>query len=69
MGSGSAATLTVTGLDPSYRYETGAAFRPPERAQTLETEEAAEGQAVLRAGQTPQASPDTEDFSISLHGL
>ena len=69
VGSGSAATLTVTGLDPSYRYETGAAFRPPERAQTLETEEAAEGQAVLRAGQTPQASPDTEDFSISSMGF
>ena len=69
VGSGSAATLTVTGLDPSYRYETGAAFFPPERAQTLETEEAAEGQAVLRAGQTPQASPATEDFSISSMGF
>ena len=69
VGSGSAATLTVTGLDPSYRYETEAAFFPPERAQTLETEEAAEGQAVLRAGQTPQASPDTEDFSISSMGF
>lgn len=68
-GSGGADTLIVTGLDPSCRYETGAAFLPPERAQTLETEEPAEGQVVLRAGQTPQASPDTADFAISSMGF
>ena len=67
--SGDASILTVTRLDPGYRYMKDARFQPPEAARTLESETLADGATVLRAGQTPQTSPDTADFSISSMGF
>ena len=42
---------------------------PPDEIYVLDTETTAEGDVVLKAGQTPQDSPDTADFSISSMGF
>ena len=69
LGEGADITLEVSCFDPGYRYIKNAYFQPPTLAQVLRTEPGAEGQLVLAAGQTPQASPDTTDFSISSMGF
>lgn len=67
--SGAAVQLKVSGFDPGYHYIRDARFQPPEAALTLADERTAEGNVVLKAGQTPQTSPDTEDVSISSMGF
>ena len=62
-------TLEVSGIDPGFRRVQEARFRPPASGQALDTETTAEGDVVLKAGQTPQDSPDTADFSISSMGF
>ena len=62
-------TLEVSGIDPGFRRVQEARFRPPASGQALDTETTAEGDVVLKAGQTPQNSPDTADFSISSMGF
>ena len=67
--SGAAVQLEVSAFDPGYHYIQDARFQPPEAALTLAHQVTAEGDAVLKAGQTPQTSPDTADVSISSMGF
>ena len=69
VGSGSAAALEITAVDPGERYIQEALFQPPALAEPLNTETTAAGNVVLKANQTPQASPDTADFSVSSMGF
>lgn len=69
LDSGAAVQLEVSGFDPGYHYIQDARFQPPEAALTLADETMAEGDVVLKAGQTPQTSPDTADVSISSMGF
>ena len=69
VGGGSATALEVTAVDPGERYIQEALFQPPALAKPLDTEITAAGDVVLKAGQTPQASPDTADFSVSSMGF
>lgn len=69
LGEGGAVTLEVSRFDPGYRYMESAQFQPPALAQVLRTQPGVEGLPVLTAGQTPQVSPDTADFSISSMGF
>ena len=69
VGGGSATALEVTAVDPGERYIQEALFQPPALAETLDTETTAAGDVVLKAGQTPQVSPDTADFSVSSMGF
>ena len=69
LDSGAAVQLEVSGFDPGYHYIQDARFQPPEAVLTLADQVTAEGDVVLKAGQTPQTSPDTEDVSISSMGF
>ena len=69
VGGGSATALEVTAVDPGERYIQEALFQPPALAEPLDTETTAAGDVVLKAGQTPQVSPDTVDFSVSSMGF
>ena len=69
LDSGAAVQLEVSDFDPGYYYIQDARFQPPEAALTLAEQMTAEGDVVLKAGQTPQTSPDTADVSISSMGF
>ena len=49
-------TLEVSGIDPGFRRVQEARFQPPASGQALDTETTAEGDVVLKAGQTPQTA-------------
>ena len=62
-------SLTVSDLDPGGRTVRDIRFPAPASAAVLASEETPEGDVVLLPGQTPQASPDTGDFSLSSMGF
>lgn len=66
---GRGVTLSISALDPGVRTVKDVRFQPPASAAALPCVETPEGETVLAPGQTPQASPDTGDFSISSMGF
>ena len=61
--------LEVLEIDPAYYMLWDGRFEPVVPEEPLETETTAEGEVVLKAGQNPQTSPDTDVVSISSMGF